>query len=65
MRQLIYPMKEQYEEYVIDEAKFSGYAQSISFPENEEEIFADIHNYLDDNIINIEDFNKLYSKSLK
>ncbi len=38
MRQLIYPMKEQYEEYVIDEAKFSGYAQNISFPENEEEI---------------------------
>ncbi|WP_333791827.1 FAD-binding oxidoreductase [Muricomes intestini] len=38
MRQLIYPMKEQYEEFIIDESKFSGYAQSISFPKNEEEI---------------------------
>lgn len=38
MRQLIYPMKEQYEEFIIDESKFSGCAQSISFPENEEEI---------------------------
>ena len=24
MRQLIYPMKEQYEEFLIDESKFSG-----------------------------------------
>lgn len=38
MRQLIYPMREQYEEYLIDESKFSGYADSISFPEGEEEI---------------------------
>jgi D-lactate dehydrogenase (cytochrome) len=38
MRQLIFPMKEQYEEYTIDEAKFTGFAQSISFPESEEEI---------------------------
>lgn len=38
MKQLIYPMKEQYEEFLIDESKFSGYADSISFPENEEEI---------------------------
>lgn len=38
MSQLIIPMKEQYEEYIIDESKFAGYADSISFPENEEEI---------------------------
>ena len=38
MRRLIYPMREQYEEYLIDESKFSGYADSISFPESEEEI---------------------------
>lgn len=38
MRQLIFPMKEQYEEFLIDESKFSGYADSISFPESEEEI---------------------------
>lgn len=38
MRQLIYPMKEQYEEFLIDESKFSGYADSISFPESEEEM---------------------------
>lgn len=41
-----------------------GFARSIR-PENEEEIFADIHKFLDDNIINIEDFNKSYSKTLK
>lgn len=38
MRQLIYPMKEQYEEFLIDESKFTGFADSISFPESEEEI---------------------------
>lgn len=38
MKQLIFPMREQYEEYLIDESKFSGRAESISFPENEEEI---------------------------
>ncbi|BDF03863.1 FAD-binding oxidoreductase [[Clostridium] hylemonae] len=38
MRQLIFPMKEQYEEFLIDESKFSGFADSISFPESEEEI---------------------------
>ena len=38
MKQLIFPMKEQYEEYIIDESKFSGYADSISFPEHVEEI---------------------------
>ena len=37
-RQLIFPMAEKYQEYVIDESKFSGYADSISFPEKEEEI---------------------------
>lgn len=40
MRQLIYPMKEQYEEFLTDESKYSGYADSISFPESEEEIQA-------------------------
>ena len=38
MKQLIFPMAEQYKEYLIDEAKYEGYAESISFPENEEEI---------------------------
>lgn len=38
MKQLIFPMKEQYEEYLTDESKFTGKADSISFPENEEEI---------------------------
>lgn len=38
MKELIFPMKEQYQEYVTDESKFSGYAESISFPENEEEV---------------------------
>ena len=41
-----------------------GFARSIR-PENEEEIFADIHKFLDDNIINIEDFNKSYANRLK
>ena len=38
MKQLIFPMDEKYEEYVIDESKYTGNAESISFPENEEEI---------------------------
>lgn len=38
MKQLILPMKEQYEEYLTDESKFTGWADSISFPETEEEI---------------------------
>lgn len=38
MKQLIFPMAEQYKEYLIDEAKYEGYAESISFPENEDEI---------------------------
>lgn len=33
----IYPMSEQYEEYLTDESKFSGYADSISFPESAKE----------------------------
>ena len=37
-KQLIFPMAEKYQEYVIDESKFTGYADSISFPETEEEI---------------------------
>lgn len=36
----IYPMSDKYEEYLIDESKFCGYAESISFPESEEEIIA-------------------------
>ena len=38
MRQLIYTMKEQYEEFLIDESKFSGYADSISFPESQDDM---------------------------
>lgn len=38
MKQLIFPMAEQYKEYLIDEAKYQGYAESISFPESEDEI---------------------------
>lgn len=35
---LIFPMSDKYEEYLIDESKFTGNAESISFPKNEEEI---------------------------
>ena len=38
MREYILPMQEQYEEYLIDESKFTGKGESISFPESEEEI---------------------------
>lgn len=38
MKELIYPMKEQYEEYLTDESKFTGYADSISFPESSQEV---------------------------
>ena len=38
MKELIFPMQEQFEEYLIDESKFMGYADSISFPENEAEL---------------------------
>ena len=31
----IFPMEEQYKEYLIDESKFTGNADSISFPETE------------------------------
>ncbi|MEG1291702.1 MAG: FAD-binding oxidoreductase [Lachnospiraceae bacterium] len=34
----IWPMEEKYQEYLIDESKYSGYADSISFPENEKDI---------------------------
>ena len=37
-RQLIYPMEERYQEYLSDESKMVGKADSISFPENEGEI---------------------------
>lgn len=38
MAQHIFSINEQYEEYLIDESKFCGTAESISFPESEEEI---------------------------
>lgn len=37
-RQLILPMEEKYREYLIDESKFSGEADSISFPATEDEV---------------------------
>ena len=40
MAATIYQMEEKYEEYLIDESKYKGYADSISFPESEEEILA-------------------------
>lgn len=40
MAETIFSMSEQYEEFLIDESKFSGYADSISFPESEEEVIA-------------------------
>lgn len=36
--QSIFPMGAQYEEYLIDESKYSGFAESISFPRSEQEI---------------------------
>ena len=36
--ELIIPMDERYEDYIQDETGFSGYADSISFPETEEEV---------------------------
>ena len=38
MGTVIYPMQEQYREYLIDEAKYTGEAEGIAFPETEEEI---------------------------
>ncbi len=35
---LAYEMNDNYEEYLIDEAKYQGKAESISFPQNEDEI---------------------------
>lgn len=37
-RELIFPMEEKYQEYLIDESKFAGTAESISFPETEAEV---------------------------
>lgn len=34
----IIPMSDKYQEYLIDESKYQGYADSISFPENEEQM---------------------------
>ncbi len=36
--QNIFPMDGQYEEYLTDESKYSGFAESISFPKSEQEI---------------------------
>lgn len=38
MAQNIFQMSGQYEEYLVDESKYSGYADSISFPKTEEEL---------------------------
>lgn len=38
MAETVYQMEEKYEEYLIDESKYKGHADSISFPESEEEI---------------------------
>ena len=38
--ELIFPMSEKYEEYLIDESKFMGNAESISFSKNEDEIIS-------------------------
>lgn len=38
MGTVIYPMQEQYREYLIDESKYTGEAEGIAFPETEEEI---------------------------
>ncbi len=38
MGTVMYPMQEQYREYLIDEAKYTGEAEGIAFPETEEEI---------------------------
>lgn len=38
MTEKIFPMDTQYEEYLIDESKYCGFADSISFPESKEEI---------------------------
>lgn len=40
MRQSMIPMSKVYEEYLVDESKYTGEAQSISFPESEEELLA-------------------------
>lgn len=38
MGQSMIPMSKVYQEYLIDESKYTGEAQSISFPESEEEL---------------------------
>ena len=37
-KNLIESMGEKYEEFLIDESKYRGYADSISFPESEEQV---------------------------
>ena len=34
MAEIVCQMSEKYEEYLIDESKYKGYADSISFPES-------------------------------
>ena len=48
MAATIYQMEEKYEEYLIDESKYKGHADSISFPESEDEILAILEDTSDD-----------------
>ena len=48
MAEIVCQMSEKYEEYLIDESKYKGYADSISFPESEEEIVTLLEKMKDD-----------------
>lgn len=37
-KQLLFPMEERYQEFLLDESKFTGFAESISFPETEQDV---------------------------
>jgi D-lactate dehydrogenase (cytochrome) len=49
-RQLIYTIEDKYQEYLSDESKFIGKAESISFPESEEEILEIIYKMKKNNV---------------
>lgn len=49
-KQLIFPMEEKYEEYLTDESKYKGFADSISFPETEDEIITIVSQMNEKNI---------------
>lgn len=49
----IFNMSEKYEEFLIDESKFTGYADSISFPKSEKEVIDDILELKKKNIASI------------